>query len=74
MVPCVSNAVALSYSMKYIFETTKKETYFAGSDSGWVVGHTFIAYGPVEPLFFSRGNQLILRIVVLIEESFKIEK
>ena len=47
MVPCVSTAVALSYSMKYIFETTKKETYFAGSDSGWVVGHTFIAYGPL---------------------------
>lgn len=40
-------AVALSYSMKYIFETTEKETYFAGSDLGWVVGHSFTAYGPL---------------------------
>lgn len=40
-------AVALSYSMKYIFETTNKETYFAGSDIGWVVGHSFTAYGPL---------------------------
>lgn len=40
-------AVALSYSMKYIFETGQKETYFAGSDIGWVVGHSYITYGPL---------------------------
>ena len=40
-------AVALSYTMKYIFETCAKETFFAGSDIGWVVGHSFTAYGPL---------------------------
>jgi propionyl-CoA synthetase len=33
--------------MKYIMGIGKGDTYFACSDIGWVVGHSFIAYGPL---------------------------
>jgi propionyl-CoA synthetase len=40
-------AVALAASMKYIFEGKPGETYFSTSDIGWVVGHSYIIYGPL---------------------------
>jgi propionyl-CoA synthetase len=40
-------AVALAASMKYIFESKAGETYFSTSDIGWVVGHSYIIYGPL---------------------------
>ncbi len=40
-------AVALAASMKLIFDGRKGETYFATSDIGWVVGHSYIVYGPL---------------------------
>jgi propionyl-CoA synthetase len=40
-------AVALAASMKYIFEGNPGETYFSTSDIGWVVGHSYIIYGPL---------------------------
>jgi propionyl-CoA synthetase len=40
-------AVALAASMKYIFEGKAGETYFSTSDIGWVVGHSYIVYGPL---------------------------
>jgi propionyl-CoA synthetase len=40
-------AVALAASMKLIFCGNKGETYFATSDIGWVVGHSYIIYGPL---------------------------
>ena len=40
-------AVALAASMKYIFESQPGETYFSTSDIGWVVGHSYIVYGPL---------------------------
>jgi propionyl-CoA synthetase len=40
-------AVALAASMKYIFCGVPRETFFATSDIGWVVGHSYIAYGPL---------------------------
>jgi propionyl-CoA synthetase len=40
-------AVALAASMKYIFEGQPGETYFSTSDIGWVVGHSYIIYGPL---------------------------
>ncbi len=40
-------AVALAASMKYIFEGRPGETYFSTSDIGWVVGHSYIIYGPL---------------------------
>ncbi len=40
-------AVALASSMQQIFCATPGETYFATSDIGWVVGHSYIVYGPL---------------------------
>lgn len=40
-------AVALAASMDLIYCGRKGETYFATSDIGWVVGHSYIIYGPL---------------------------
>ena len=40
-------AVALAASMKHIFNAQAGQTYFATSDIGWVVGHSYIIYGPL---------------------------
>ncbi|MEO5844936.1 MAG: propionate--CoA ligase [Caldimonas sp.] len=40
-------AVALAASMKLIFCGKAGETYFSTSDIGWVVGHSYIVYGPL---------------------------
>ena len=40
-------AVALAASMKHIFCGKPGETYFSTSDIGWVVGHSYIVYGPL---------------------------
>jgi propionyl-CoA synthetase len=40
-------AVALAASMKHILTGSADETLFATSDIGWVVGHSFIVYGPL---------------------------
>ena len=40
-------AVALAASMKHIYMGQPGETYFSTSDIGWVVGHSYIVYGPL---------------------------
>jgi propionyl-CoA synthetase len=40
-------AVALASSMKLIFTGGAGETMFSTSDIGWVVGHSYIIYGPL---------------------------
>ncbi|AUC76839.1 acetate--CoA ligase [Olleya sp. Bg11-27] len=40
-------ATALKFAMKYIYGVNEGETFWAASDVGWVVGHSFIAYGPL---------------------------
>ena len=40
-------AVALAASMKHIFQGQAGETFFSTSDIGWVVGHSYIVYGPL---------------------------
>ena len=40
-------AVALAASMQHIFDARAGETYFCTSDIGWVVGHSYIVYGPL---------------------------
>jgi propionyl-CoA synthetase len=40
-------AVSLAASMKHIFMGQPGETYFSTSDIGWVVGHSYIIYGPL---------------------------
>jgi propionyl-CoA synthetase len=39
--------VALRWSMSAIYDVKPGETYWAGSDIGWVVGHSYIVYGPL---------------------------
>src|SRR5207245_7854742 len=39
--------VALTWSMKYIYGVEPGEVYWAASDLGWVVGHSYILYGPL---------------------------
>jgi propionyl-CoA synthetase len=41
------HAVAMLYSMKNIYGMKAGDTFWAASDVGWVVGHSFIVYGPL---------------------------
>jgi propionyl-CoA synthetase len=41
------HAVALRWSLEYIYDTKPGEVYWAASDVGWVVGHSYIVYGPL---------------------------
>lgn len=40
-------ATALRFSMEYFYGAQPGEVFFAGSDIGWVVGHSYIVYGPL---------------------------
>jgi propionyl-CoA synthetase len=39
--------VALKWSMKNIYDVKPGEVYWAASDIGWVVGHSYIVYAPL---------------------------
>jgi propionyl-CoA synthetase len=39
--------VALKWSMKNLYGVDPGEVYWAASDVGWVVGHSYIVYGPL---------------------------
>ena len=41
------HAVALKFSMKAIYNINPGEVYWAASDVGWVVGHSYIVYAPL---------------------------
>ncbi len=41
------HAVALKYSMKNIYDMNEGEVFWAASDVGWVVGHSYIVYAPL---------------------------
>lgn len=40
-------ATALKFSMKYVYGVDEGDVYWAASDVGWVVGHSYIVYGPL---------------------------
>lgn len=40
-------ATALKFSMQYIYGAQPGEVFWAASDVGWVVGHSYIVYGPL---------------------------
>ena len=42
-----SHAVAMKYSMNAIYGINKGEVFWAASDVGWVVGHSYIVYAPL---------------------------
>lgn len=41
------HAVALNYAMRAVYDMAPGEVFWAASDIGWVVGHSFIVYGPL---------------------------
>jgi len=41
------HAVALKWSMKHIYGVNPGEVFWAASDVGWVVGHSYIVYAPL---------------------------
>lgn len=41
------HAVALRWSLENIYDTKPGEVFWAASDVGWVVGHSYIVYGPL---------------------------
>ncbi|NKB34899.1 MAG: AMP-binding protein [Pseudomonadales bacterium] len=41
------HAVALNWTMKSIYNVEAGDVYWAASDVGWVVGHSYIVYGPL---------------------------
>ncbi|MFM6984493.1 MAG: propionyl-CoA synthetase [Chitinophagaceae bacterium] len=41
------HAVALNFSMEKIYNIQAGEVFWAASDIGWVVGHSYIVYGPL---------------------------
>ncbi len=41
------HAVAMRYSMKNIYNAKPGDVYWAASDVGWVVGHSYIVYAPL---------------------------
>jgi propionyl-CoA synthetase len=45
--PTGGHAVALKWSMKNIYNVSPGDVYWAASDIGWVVGHSYIVYAPL---------------------------
>ncbi|PND55505.1 propionyl-CoA synthetase [Mycobacterium sp. ENV421] len=41
------HAVALLWSMRHIYDIDPGDVFWAASDVGWVVGHSYIVYGPL---------------------------
>ncbi len=42
-----SHAVAMTYSLKAVYDIEPGDVFWAASDIGWVVGHSYIVYGPL---------------------------
>ena len=45
--PNAGHAVALHWTMKNIYDIEPGEVFWAASDVGWVVGHSYICYAPL---------------------------
>jgi propionyl-CoA synthetase len=41
------HAVALAWTMKHVYDVEPGEVYWAASDIGWAVGHSYTVYGPL---------------------------
>lgn len=53
--PTGGHLVALHWSMKNIYGVNPGEVFWAASDVGWVVGHSYICYGPL-----AHGNTTVV--------------
>ncbi|MEO1678294.1 MAG: propionyl-CoA synthetase [Pseudomonadota bacterium] len=45
--PTAGHLVALNWTMKNIYDMNPGEVFWAASDVGWVVGHSYICYAPL---------------------------
>jgi propionyl-CoA synthetase len=45
--PTAGHLVALNWSMRAIYNVGVGDVFWAASDVGWVVGHSYICYGPL---------------------------
>ncbi|RYG89673.1 propionyl-CoA synthetase [Loktanella sp. IMCC34160] len=45
--PTAGHLVALNWTMKAIYNVDPGDVFWAASDVGWVVGHSYICYGPL---------------------------
>ena len=45
--PTAGHLVALNWTMKNIYNVDPGDVYWAASDVGWVVGHSYICYAPL---------------------------
>ncbi len=45
--PTAGHIVALQWTMKNIYNVDPGDVFWAASDVGWVVGHSYICYGPL---------------------------
>src|SRR5690606_2139661 len=45
--PTAGHLVALNWSMKNLYNVEAGDVFWAASDVGWVVGHSYICYGPL---------------------------
>ena len=45
--PTAGHLVALNWTMKNIYDVEPGDVYWAASDVGWVVGHSYICYAPL---------------------------
>jgi propionyl-CoA synthetase len=45
--PTAGHLVALNWTMKNIYDVDPGEVFWAASDVGWVVGHSYICYAPL---------------------------
>ncbi|MBT8409444.1 MAG: AMP-binding protein, partial [Alphaproteobacteria bacterium] len=45
--PTAGHLVALNWTMKSIYDVDPGDVYWAASDVGWVVGHSYICYAPL---------------------------
>jgi propionyl-CoA synthetase len=44
---CGGHAVALTWTMQALYDVSPGEVFWAASDVGWVVGHSYIVYAPL---------------------------
>ncbi|MBC6436838.1 MAG: propionyl-CoA synthetase [Rhodobacteraceae bacterium] len=45
--PTAGHLVALNWSMRHLYDMNPGEVFWAASDVGWVVGHSYICYAPL---------------------------
>lgn len=60
--PTGGHLVTLMYSMNTLYGARPDDVWWAASDLGWVVGHSYIAYGP---LLYGQLNQMSNAFIIL---------